>query len=282
MEGDRLNDRVDDETKKIERPKGGGSPASKSGGSRTPNQPERPVRKEASAQPRVDEVEALERQAKADEEQKRRVAVRKKQETAPTPERQTVQTTKKQPAHRVGKKEPFAKMAKSAKETAEGGDFTTMITVVISVVALLLILWFMATTIMSSVGRKGGVAVDGGTESSAVATAEATSAVATEATTEAATSSEGLPAPLTEGDAEYRNPDSWVGKTFSVKERVNVRSEAGTTNSIVGVGVPGDTVAVKEAVSVDDATWVRGTVTQSDGTTFSGWVYAYGLNKTAQ
>ena len=87
-----------------------------------------------------------------------------------------------------------------------------------------------------------------------------------------------MPKPLVEGDADYRNPDSWVGKTFLVEDDANVRSDGGTQNSVIFNVDPGEKIVVKKAKMVDDAVWVQGPITKKDGTTKEGWIYAYALS----
>ncbi|MDD7593821.1 MAG: SH3 domain-containing protein [Peptoniphilaceae bacterium] len=226
-----------------------------------------------------DELEALERSAAAEEEMKRREAVRRRKELEY--ERGQAQAPRAAKAKR--------QKAKAGDDAVQGGargayDMATMITVVVSVVVLLLVLWFMASTLLNAMGNRSGVAVNESEETAPAATTEApaTSAAAVETTAEVTEDPKALPTPLTEGDAVYREPDTWVGKTFEVEEDANVRAGSGTGFEIVGTVDPGETIGVKEAVRVDDATWVQGIITKRDGETFEGWIYAYALYRTAQ
>lgn len=91
-------------------------------------------------------------------------------------------------------------------------------------------------------------------------------------------SSGGLPAPLTEGEANRRQPDSFVGKTFSVNQRANVRSGPGTNSEILGGAAPGDSFSVVQAEMAGDAVWARGRLNKAEGSSMECWIYSYCLD----
>lgn len=157
-------------------------------------------------------------------------------------------------------------------------DVVTIITVVISVLAILLVLWFIANRVIQMTAKpKDDVTVASIEEvSSSEEIASSSSSVSEESVS---SSSEEKPAVevLVEGDAEFSNPDTWIGKTFDVNEGANVRAGAGTGYEVIQGVSPGDVVFVEQAEYVDDATWVYGTITEASGETHKGWIYSYTL-----
>lgn len=159
-----------------------------------------------------------------------------------------------------------------------------IITVVVSVVVILLIIWFLANKLIDMTGKSAkeestsiALSETSGESSSEQASSEESQAESSSAEQSAAQSSEEKIKPITEGAGDTSEPKTWIGKTFSVSDVANVRSGPGTDNEVAGSAESGDTIFVQKAELDSDGTvWVYGTITGSDGT-FEGWIYSPAL-----
>ncbi len=174
--------------------------------------------------------------------------------------------------------------AKAARPSVNSRDLSMLVTVAGSVVVLLLIIWFTATQFMGAVGDQGSVAL-GETQSSEAGAAqeseqaEETSSAAAAGNEESASSAASASS-LTAGDGDPTVAETWVGKTFTVEDEANVRSGAGTANSILGTVDPGDKVEIRRAEMADGAAWAEGVFTLQNGRTLEGWIYTFALDPT--
>lgn len=172
------------------------------------------------------------------------------------------------------KKKDTQRMPKAASSQTEVGN---IVIVVISVVAILMVTWFLANKVIDMTGR--GVAESSSQEvASSESSAEASSSVA-EASSEAeASMSEGqVPKPQTEGPADYYEPSTWIGKTFRAKDEVNVRAAMGTSADIVGGLSSGDTITVLKADYDGEVVWVYAKITNA-ANPITGWIYGFALD----
>lgn len=172
---------------------------------------------------------------------------------------------------------PSPKRGSGQQGVIPSGGFSRVMVTAATVVFLLVLIWFMATIFIGAMGKPKEKST---AESSASEVARASESAADSGSAKKAqeSSSDSVPKPLVEGDADYRNPDSWVGKTFLVEDDANVRSDGGTQNSVIFNVDPGEKIVVKKAKMVDDAVWVQGPITKKDGATKEGWIYAYALS----
>lgn len=163
----------------------------------------------------------------------------------------------------------------------------SMITaVVISVIVLILVIWFSSSLFLTNMAKRHTGIASGSPNKATSSEQEEKSAKKETGESEASSETEQSqaaqesekPAPLTEGDAEFRVPESWVGKKFAIKDDANVRSGPGTTSGVIGSVDPGESIEVHKAESLDDATWVYGIITKKDGAKIEGWVYAYAIS----
>lgn len=171
-------------------------------------------------------------------------------------------------------------------------ELSVAIVTAISVAVLILFLWLLSSFFLRSMSKRhGGIAVGNPAHQKQEAQSEKaeeakkseeSSAESAESQAQASSEEKALPAPLTEGDAEFRVPESWVGKRFAVKDDANVRSGPGTANGVVGSVDPGEIIEVYKAESLDDATWLFGTITKRDGSKLEGWIYAYAVSPALQ
>lgn len=166
-------------------------------------------------------------------------------------------------------------------------DGTTIITVVFSVVVILFILWFLANRIIDMTAKnysekeqqsasEQALSSEDASMGMAEATEESVNIDENTDTSEQSTEEDTKVEILVEGDADYQRPETWIGKTFGVNEGANVRSGPGTGNGVIQGVSPGDSIYVLKAEVVDDATWVYGKVSETDGK-YEGWIYAYAL-----
>ena len=177
---------------------------------------------------------------------------------------------------------PVTKTPMQTKKT-KSGDASVVVTTAISVLLLIVLIWLIASLFFRTMNKK---AIEKGVlpqTQSMTQTSNEHKKEAAPADRSFTQASSSAPAPesqiekvqpRTEGPAEYSNPDSWVGKSFAVEDRANVRSGAGTDAGILGSAVPGEIFTVKEAVMGSDVTWVHGTLQKSDGSTLEGWMYS--------
>lgn len=177
-----------------------------------------------------------------------------------------------------------------------GGNVTSMIIVVVGVLAILLIVWFLANTIIDMTGKRTtSVGVNTGAQQTQQSSGEALPGTSESAEAPGVASEE--PADSTEtsetpaepeqpaitvvpGDGDLKKPETWPGKTFSYRVRVNARSGPSTSAGVLGGISVGQTMQVTDTRMVGDTLWVYGTVKLDNGSTVEAWTIASGLNKT--
>ncbi len=163
------------------------------------------------------------------------------------------------------------------------------IVAIFTVAAILILIWLVTLQFISSVGsRKNGVAVSEDKHSQTSdakkggkADKKGEKAGKGEGSKESTGQGEGKVKVLVEGNGDYRKADSWIGKTFTVKEASNVRSGPGTSNPILASATQGSKIYVKESEEVDDAIWVKGEISIQGGETLEGWLYVFVLSTEA-
>lgn len=177
--------------------------------------------------------------------------------------------------------------ARQPQPASGEGSLANIVTVVISVTIILLVIWFLANKIIdmtSSNSDESAIAVE---EESEVSTdqslsEESSSEVSSEDESSVSTNTTAggtpIPEPITAGTANWEDPDSWIGKTYQVKDGANVRSGAGTSNGVIEGVSPGEEITVIDAKYADDAIWVKAVFTGEDGTEMEGWIYSYAIN----
>ena len=176
---------------------------------------------------------------------------------------------------------------KTTRQKGRSSDGTAgMITVVVSVIFLLLLIWILANQIIGMTGGKKRADRDlpafeeSETLQSAASVSDAAessaSLQATTQTSEEASSS--TVTAVTEGAGDKTEPKTWIGKTFRAKDEINIRSFAGTVGDVIGGMDIGNTIFCENAKIVEDGLWVYGKITLSDGTHINGWVYGLGLD----
>lgn len=170
-----------------------------------------------------------------------------------------------------------------------GGNLANIVTVVISVVIILIVIWYLANKIIEVTGN--------GTDGSDIAVSESSSEeVVVSESSEEVSSEESIseevsvsessgeeessliPEALTEGTADYQEPDTWIGKTFAARDGANVRSGPGTDYGVIEGVSPGEEVTVIDAEYVGDAAWVHVIFTDDYGEEAMGWIYSYAIN----
>lgn len=170
-------------------------------------------------------------------------------------------------------------------------DRSTILTVVIIVSLLLLIIWFVTSRFISVMGGSSydnQPGIEASQEETEVAS-EASEISSQGGVEDNSTYDMGaeenqseedvsMPEPLTEGAGDYNEPKSWVGKTFQVNARSNVRSGAGTASQILDVANPGDKIKVREAQMESDAVWCHGQIIRENGAVIEGWIYGWSLD----
>ena len=183
------------------------------------------------------------------------------------------------------------KRYKKTSPQKPGPDGSTLITVVIIVSLLLLIIWFVTNQFIRVMGGSSydnQPAIESSEEEGASTSTsrEEVSRSETIDTSDYDMQEEGKssdqaeekPAPLTEGPADYAEPKTWVGKTFPVNARSNVRSGPGTGSGIINTANPGNTITVREAKMEADSVWCYGQIKRDNGETFEGWIYGWSLD----
>lgn len=231
-------------------------------------------------------MDALIRKSEAEEMRKRREAEQRRRDA--DKRRQGVGSSTARPSmNNTGSK------AQNGRSKRPGEQISTlssnpvvsrMILSVASVAFLLLILWLMASFFIDAMyDRTAQVTPESSSieESDTEAPQETSTAQSSESAAEFSSEEEKVK-PLTEGDADYQKPDTWIGKTFLVEDDANVRSDGGTQNPILFTVNPGDQFMVKKAKMVDDAAWVQGIALKKDGTKQEGWIYSYCLGYQPQ
>lgn len=170
------------------------------------------------------------------------------------------------------KKKDTQRIPKAASAQTEVGN---IVIVVISVVAILMVTWFLANKVIDMTGR--GVEESSSQEVvSSESSAESSSSVA-EVSLETPAPEGQVPKPQTEGPADYYEPATWIGKTFRAKDEVNVRAAMGTSADIVGGLSSGDAVVVLKADYDGEVVWVYAKTTDA-ATPVTGWIYGYALD----
>lgn len=191
---------------------------------------------------------------------------------------------------RVEGRRPAPKRSMKAPSSGPVRSMATSATVVVLVLLLLLILWFITDQVIHVMGgstyaNQPAVESSGKpltaqskekkesvqSQKSEISSQESVSVVESTAPGD-------VPKPLVEGPADYQDPDTWVGKTFRVTKRSNVRSGPGTASEIINVANEGVTVTVRQASMEADAVWVQGVIDKGEGQTFEGWVYGWSLD----
>lgn len=223
-------------------------------------------------------MDALIRKSEADEQRKRRAAEKRRREAAAkgTPR-----------ANGVGAKSSVTRSGHTGNigNTLMANPVVSRRLIsVASVAFLLLVLWLSASFFIDAMSDRPRGSES---ESSAVSKEESeppeeSSTAQSSASDQESSSDDALPKPLTEGDADYQKPDTWIGKTFLVEDDANVRSDGGTQNTILFTVNPGEKFMVKQAKMVDDAAWVKGIAIKKDGTKKEGWIYSYCLGYKPQ
>lgn len=175
-------------------------------------------------------------------------------------------------------------------------ESSLILVVAVSVIVLILLIWFSSSVFLSGMAKRHGKIASGTGKAQhseqvkdkgedqqkkeKTSDQEKENAESSKAPAEVAQSKK--PDPLTEGDAEFRVPESWVGKSFAVKDDANVRSGPGTASGVIGSVDPGEIIEVHKAESLDDATWLFGIITKKDGAKMEGWIYAYAVSPAAR
>ena len=295
----------EDRTRRMERP-----PVAKTAGNKTYLQKIKPIRpdapgttaakkkpaagtkKSAASKPlprgsRSDTpaMDALIRKTEAEELRKRREAEKRRQE-AEKRHRQVGVGTAKSRTNQVGKSpngHPSQRMDAKQGASGEKPGASRMMISVASVAFLLLILWFAASFFIDAMSDHtvGDVRESSSIQESDTEAPQESSAAQSSDAAQSSAAEESIK-PLTEGDADYQKPDTWIGKTFLVEDDANVRSDGGTQNSILFTVNPGEKFIVKQAKMVDDAAWVQGIAVKKDGTKQEGWIYSYCLGNKPQ
>ncbi len=160
---------------------------------------------------------------------------------------------------------------------------------VFTVAAILILIWFVTMQFISGLGsRKNGVAVTenqhkqvADNKKSGKADKNAKKNESGDLTNESTENAGGKVKVLVEGNGDYHNADSWIGKTFTVKEASNIRSGPGISNPILASATQGSKIYVKESEEVDDAIWVKGEISIQGGETTEGWLYVFTLSTEA-
>lgn len=171
-----------------------------------------------------------------------------------------------------------------ANRRKPGRKANTRIVAVFTVAAILILIWFVTMQFISGLGsRKNGVAVSENKEGQVAQGKKEEKNKAGESGAgnpekESTAQEEGKIKVLVEGNGDYHNADSWIGKTFTVKEASNVRSGPGTSNPILASATAGSKIYVKESEEVDDAIWVKGQISIQGGETLEGWLYVFVLS----
>lgn len=153
---------------------------------------------------------------------------------------------------------------------------------VFTVMALVLIIWFVTMQFINGVGsRKKGVAVSENKKVEESGESKTTGKI--KGNNQASKNEEKSEKNkdnkvIVEGDGDYHNADSWIGKTFEVKEASNIRSGPGTTNPVLASATKGSRILVTEAEEVDDAIWVKGSISIPGGEEIEGWLYVFVLS----
>lgn len=231
-------------------------------------------------------MDALIRKSEADEKRKRREAEQRRRD-AEKRCRGGSSSAARPFMNNTGSKSPNGRPKRpgeSGSSSSANPVVSRMIISVASVAFLLLILWLMASFFIDAMSdRSAPVTPESSSieESDTEAPQETSAAQSSESAAESSSEEEKIK-PLTEGDADYQKPDTWIGKTFLVEDDANVRSDGGTQNAILFTVNPGDQFMVKKAKMVDDAAWVQGVALKKDGTKQEGWIYSYCLGYQPQ
>ncbi len=175
------------------------------------------------------------------------------------------------------------------EERSHNGGLANIVTVVISVVIILIVIWYLANKIIDVTGSGQGGGAD-------IPVFETTAEESQEETTEELDSEESLseevevsesseaeessriPEQLTQGTADRYEPDTWIGKTFEAIDGANVRSGPGTDYGIIEGVSPGERVTVIDAEYVGDATWINVIFTADSGEEAEGWIYNFAIS----
>lgn len=183
------------------------------------------------------------------------------------------------------------KKYKKKKANKPDPDKSTIFTVVIVVALLLLIIWFVTKQfirVMGGSSYEDQPAIESSEDLTALESAseeesdedenEDNSGYDMQAEGSRRDSMEEAPEPLTEGPGDYAEPKTWVGKTFQVNARSNVRSGPGTGSTIINAANPGNIITVREAKMEADSVWCHGQIKRENGETFEGWIYGWSLD----
>ena len=186
------------------------------------------------------------------------------------------------------------------KHPKEEGGIESVVIVVASVLVILVVIWLLAYQLISMTGTSKNLNKRLGIgqseeplsseeeQSELVSSVEESMSVGTEASQseelqkeEASSDNESdVPSPQTEGDANYKEPNTWIGKTFTIKDSANVRSGMGTDQGVVGGVSVGQKVTVVDAKFDGSVVWVKARYEES-GQMKEGWIYGYALNTEA-
>ena len=176
-------------------------------------------------------------------------------------------------------------------EKIRENENSLMIGIAVSVLAIIVVLWVLSSIFLSGMAKKHTGIASGTTKKTQTSEklankkeseTESKKAESEKAPESSKTEESKKPAQITQGDAEFRVPESWVGKSFAVKDDANVRTGPGTVSGVCGSVDPGDIIEVHKAESLDDATWLYGIITKKDGGKIEGWVYAYAVSPAAR
>lgn len=152
-----------------------------------------------------------------------------------------------------------------ARQEREDG-LGSVITVAVSAVVILLVIWFGATRFIAMTGKKTEAE---SSESMASASSQSEeSSVPSESSVEESSESE-----LMDGPANRKEPGTWPGKTFRTAESVNVRSAMGTDSDVLLTLPQGAEIHVTDADFDGESVWVHATF-EVDGVTKEGWLYS--------
>nr|WP_072513863.1 hypothetical protein [Ndongobacter massiliensis] len=154
---------------------------------------------------------------------------------------------------------------KKAREPREDG-LGSVITVAVSTVVILLVIWFGATRFIAMTGKK--TEAESAESAASVSSQSEVSSVASESSVEASSESESI-----DGPANRKEPGTWPGKTFRTAESVNVRSAMGTDSEVLLTLQPDVEIHVTDADFDGESVWVHATF-EVDGATKEGWLYS--------